>query len=597
MASNIDDFSRRLATLTDRFAGLATRLAGAARELETSGAPPPDTLLDELATARADLADLRAGILDAARAASVTVPPVADITGLKALDPVLRALREAIAAEEKRRAVGEARRRALTILDRVLSISHRDDANLAALVQCKAKADEIRRVISDPAAFERGDPETIVGSTPAFTALLSLIEARDLDDERFAALEDTVNQSFGRALAVAATRGKLFLVGSEAPAAAPAPPAPAPAVSRSAGVPRTLDELAEGLARLAPAAAAPAAAPAAPAPAAPAPPAPPPPPPAPPPPAAAPVAPPAVEAPAPAPPEAEGEPARNVDESGRWWVSAWARWTSWKSTLSFSDAVKQELGKYSYLLSVPIQRSTDYEEGLLSYGYSILLEYLERQNAGFIARALGSLKGVVPGAPGQPQTVGVHLYDFLVTEGRLAAQYPDFVRNVLLAAVPEPGLWTTARLLESTMETRVFTHPSNRIGDTEHNSQRLTQDRQRFTDHRFQIVLPPLTARFFAVAADLKEPRGIDAKLFEGRNDVDQAWLLTMPPAGRADLKSELVRLAPEGTSLPGLGRDYATLWIAVYNSDPNAEKRYELTLGLRKDAKPAGTYKAARTA
>jgi hypothetical protein len=78
---------------------------------------------------------------------------------------------------------------------------------------------------------------------------------------------------------------------------------------------------------------------------------------------------------------------------------------------------------------------------------------------------------------------------------------------VLLAAVPEPGLWTTARILESTMETRVFTHPSNRIGDTEHNSQRLTQDRQRFTDHRFQIVLPPLTTRFFAVAADLGAAR------------------------------------------------------------------------------------------
>ncbi|OGL21089.1 MAG: hypothetical protein A3G44_05255 [Candidatus Rokubacteria bacterium RIFCSPLOWO2_12_FULL_73_47] len=611
MASNIDDFSRRLATLTDRFAGLATRLAGAARELETSGAPPPDTLLDELATARADLADLRAGILDAARAASVTVPPVADITGLKALDPVLRALREAIAAEEKRRAVGEARRRALTILDRVLSISHRDDANLAALVQCKAKADEIRRVISDPAAFERGDPETIVGSTPAFTALLSLIEARDLDDERFAALEDTVNQSFGRALAVAATRGKLFLVGSEAPAAAPAPPAPAPAaerpapapaVSRSAGVPRTLDELAEGLARLAPAAAAPAAAapaaaPAAPAPAAPAPPAPPPPPPAPPPPAAAPVAPPAVEAPAPAPPEAEGEPARNVDESGRWWVSAWARWTSWKSTLSFADAVKQELGKYSYLLSVPIQRSTDYEEGLLSYGYSILLEYLERQNAGFIAKALNSLKTVAPGGPGQPKTVGAHLYDFLVTEGRLASQYGDFVKSVLVAAVPEPGVWTTARILESTMETRLFTHPSNRIGDTEHNSQRLTQERQRFADHRFTVPLAPLTTRFYAVAADLREPRAVEVKLADGRADIDHAWLLSMPAAGRADLKSELVRLAPEGTSLPGLGKDYATLWVAVFNPDPEAEKRYDLTLGLRKDVRAAAGARPARPA
>ncbi|MEK7385403.1 MAG: hypothetical protein AABZ83_03080, partial [candidate division NC10 bacterium] len=282
------------------------------------------------------------------------------------------------------------------------------------------------------------------------------------------------------------------------------------------------------------------------------------------------------------------------DEAAQWWVSAWARWTSWKSTLAFGDAVKQELSKYSYLLSVPIQKSTDYEEGLLSYGYSIVLEHVERQNAGFVARALNSLKTFSPG-PGK--SVGAHLYSFLITEGRLPELYPEFVRSVLVAAVPDPGVWTTARILESTLETRVFTHPSARLGDPEHNSQRLTQDRQRFTDHRFQLALPPLTTRFFAVAADLKESRSIDVKLTENRADSDRAWLLTMPPAGRADLKSELVRLPPEGTSLPGLGKDYATLWIAVFNTDPNAEKKYELTLSLRKEAGKAATatFKSAR--
>jgi len=31
-----------------------------------------------------------------------------------------------------------------------------------------------------------------------------------------------------------------------------------------------------------------------------------------------------------------------------------------------------------------------------------------------------------------------------VSEGRLAEEYPEFVKSVLLAAVPEPGLWTHA---------------------------------------------------------------------------------------------------------------------------------------------------------
>jgi hypothetical protein len=166
--------------------------------------------------------------------------------------------------------------------------------------------------------------------------------------------------------------------------------------------------------------------------------------------------------------------------------------------------------------------------------------------------------------------------------------------------VPEPGLWTHARILESTTETRIFTHPSNRIGDPEHNSQRLTQERQRFADHRFPVVVSPITARFFAIAADLREPRSVDVKLVDGRSESDHAWLLTMPPVGRADLKSEVLRLFPEGTSVPGLGRDYATLWVAVFNPDPSTEKKYELTLSLKQSAaiKPStGTFRSAQSA
>ena len=112
--------------------------------------------------------------------------------------------------------------------------------------------------------------------------------------------------------------------------------------------------------------------------------------------------------------------------------------------------------------------------------------------------------------------------------------------------------------------------------------------------------MAPITARFFAIAADLREPRSIDVKLADGRSDSDHAWLMTMPPVGRADLKSEILRLFPEGTSVPGLGRDYATLWVAVFNPDPNTEKKYELTLSLKQSAatkQSAGTFRSARSA
>src|SRR5437660_155678 len=184
-----------------------------------------------------------------------------------------------------------------------------------------------------------------------------------------------------------------------------------------------------------------------------------------------------------------------LDDGAQWWVSAWARWTSAKGTIDFNAAVKQELSKYAYLLSVPIQQAADYEEGLLAYGYSILLDFLERKSPGIVTRALNSLKTFVPGKAGHAQSAGAHLYNVLLGAARLVEQYPEFVRSVLVAAVPEPGLWTQASILESTTETRVFTHPSARVGDPDHNSQRLTQDRQRFADHRFAVTLPSLTAR------------------------------------------------------------------------------------------------------
>jgi len=599
MAPNAEDLAKRLAALSERLTTLTTTLTQAAQQLQGVGTIPSEAVVDEISKARADFLDVRHRVLETARSLSITAPATAEIDSLRTLEPLLDAIVQAIAAEEKRAALAEARSRVMAVLDRILTISHSDGPNFAALVQCLVKAKEIRQAAQDPKAFDSEQAPAFLDNIPAFAALLSIIEGRDaLDDDKFAVLDETVTTAFGRTLAVAAARGKLTIGAVPAPAPAPAieraappapkEPAPRPAVATPQPVVR------------------PPAAPPAPVPT-------------------------GVLTPSPAPAPAAA-PARNIvitenraepvraqepvasqptdqgpptdpgpsDEAAQWWLSAWARWTKWKGTLSFEDAVKEELGKFNYVLSVPIQKSNDYEEGLLAYGYSILLDHIERRFSGFVNKAMNSLKTLQPGAGGAQKSVGAHLYNVLVNEGRISEIYPEFVKSVMLAAVPEPGLWTHARILESTTETRIFTHPSNRIGDPEHNSQRLTQERQRFADHRFPVVVAPITARFFAIAADLREPRAIDVKLVDGRNDSDHAWLLTMPPVGRAELKSEMVRLLPEGTSVPGLGRDYATLWVAVFNPDPTTEKKYELTLSLKQSAatkQSAGTFRSARTA
>src|SRR3989441_606034 len=639
MTPTADDLVKNLAALSRRFAGLAAKLAQAARELEGAGTLPPDSLLEESAAAGGEFIDLRSSVLDAARTLGVTAPAPAAIDGLKALEPVVRALAEATVNEPRRATLAEARRRVLVVLDRIMTINHVDDPNFAALLECQAKAREIRAAVLDPKGPTAESAAVIVEATPAFSALLTLIEGREhLDDAKFTVLEDSVTRLFGRTLTVAATRGKLVagppdlpraperpaprpktveepvapVVVAAAPSVAPRvqPPAPllaSPAAPAAASpTPSAAPHAPPPAPFYAPPAPSPAppAPPVAPAPAAPPPPAPAAPPPpapaAPPPPAPAAPRPPAPAAPPPPPalikqevaaaapaPEEDSAPqvveTAALDEGAQWWVSAWARWTSWKGTIDFKAGVKQELGKYAYLLSVPIQQSAEYEEGLLAYGYSVLLDFVERQRPGIVTKALNSLKTFVPGKAAP--SVGAHLYKFLIDEARLAEQYPEFVKSVLLAAVPEPGLWTQARILESATETSIFTHPSPRVGDPDHTTQRLTNDRQRFADHRFPVTLAPLTVRFFAVAADFREPREMDVKLKEGRAESNDAWLLTMPPVGRADLKSEVVRLVPEGSSVPALGRDCATLWVAVFNPDPKAEKKYELSLTLKKDA------------
>jgi hypothetical protein len=485
MALNTDELAQRLAALSERFAHLAQSLSQSA-QLAQSGAPPAESLIDEITSIRTEFVDVRQRVVEAAKALSVNAPGMAEIDSLKALKTVIDAVAKGIADQEKKAALSEARTKVMTVLDRILAISHVDGPNFTALAQCQAKAREIRQAAQDPRAFDSENAPAFLESTPSFAALLTMIENRDaLDDDKFAALEDAVTQSFGKTLAVAATRGKLVVGAGAAPAAGrpaaaaprglepsprmatPAPAAPQPA-ARVAAAPA---------AAVAPAPAAAAAAPAEPT-------------------APAPLilggpsdGSPAARAGSGSGPE-QGEASQageqsGQDEAAQWWVSAWARWTSWKGTLSFTDAVKEELAKYNYVLSVPIQKSTDYEEGLLAYGYSILIDHIEHLHAGFVNKALNSLKTFQPGQPGQARTVGGHLYNVLVNEGKLGEHYPEFVKTVMLAAVPEPGLWTHARILESTTETRIFTHPSNRIGDPEHNSQRLTQERQRFADHRF----------------------------------------------------------------------------------------------------------------
>jgi hypothetical protein len=572
MEAKVDVIASELAALTQRFLELSGKLGEAARALEESGAPPSNGLVEALAVARGQFVQLRTDALTAAESAGVA--PAAEPQSLHDLEPILVAIEEAIRARQRREALEKLQAAALSVLDRALEIVHRDDQQYPALVECRARAQQLRAAVLALTELESDDTRRVAEGVSAFSDLLTMIENREaLDDERYAHLEQSVSGHFGRSLAVAVARGHLGFVGDVFD---PEPPAPAEAGAPEPGLapepvmvevqpPAAIEPPPEVETSLEPPVEPPPAEPelgpshgesvvteleAEPA---------------------------VVAAPEPAPSPVESSA---PDETAQWWLAAWARWSGWRSTQDFAPAAREELGKYPYLLSVPIQRSPEYEDGLLAYGYSILMDHVEKQKPGCVGNALNSLK------PGQTRPVGDQLYEYLVAEGRLRETYADFVRDTLLAVVPEPGVWFQFRILDSKEDTRILQRPSARIGDTELSGQRLASDGQRFAEHKFKMTLGPFTTRVVLVSHDSREARGAGFQLRANGAPSDSAWIVSVAAGTRAAGRTESRRIVENGLHVPGLGRDFSALWVAIFNPDATAALRYELSVFLRKDTR-----------
>ena len=576
MDANVAEIARELAALTQRFVDLGAKLGEAARALQDAGAPPSNVLVEALSGARGQFHQLRSQALTVADAAGVPTPVPPE--SLHELEPILASIGAALRERARRQALELVQQGAGALLDRVMEILHQDDPEFPPLVGCRAKAREARAAVLALTELESDDARRVASGLPPFADLLAMVESRDgLDDERYGHLEESVTRAFGRPLAVAAARGKLGFEGEFGAPAAPEPPAPEPQVDIE---PVTLATAAEPC--RVDAEPAPSVSPTEPG-----------------------EAEPSLEAsrleletarPAPEPeaeptmamestaapavePEATAEPS-GPDETAQWWLAAWARWSGWKSSHDFAAAAREELAKYPFLLSVPIQQSPEYEGGLLAYGYSILMDHVEKQNPGCIGNALNHLK------PGQTRQVGEQLYDYLIAEGRLHETYADFVKNTLVAALPEPGVWFQFRILESKDDTRILQRPSTRIGDTELSGQRLASDGQRYNEHKFKMTLGPLTSRFVLLSADVKESRGAGFKLVGNGTPSDDGWVVSVSAGSRSGARVGAKRIGEEGLHVPGLGKEHGSLWIAVFNPDPGADRRYELSVFLRKDTK-----------
>jgi hypothetical protein len=122
-------------------------------------------------------------------------------------------------------------------------------------------------------------------------------------------------------------------------------------------------------------------------------------------------------------------------------------------------------------------------------------------------------------------------------------------------------------------------------GSTAEGSRRLTSAGDRAAAQTFGVSTGPLTTRVFTVQADtLKQPVDVEIKLAENDTPSDKAWILPTPASGRPDFR----RHRAGGTTIESLGGDCRAVLIAVFNSDPNADKRYDLSITLKRKT-PAG--------
>src|SRR2546426_3394617 len=206
---------------------------------------------------------------------------------------------EAPSTGEEEFAFKAAVQRANGVLTRVLGVVHLDDPAFPALLECQAKASELRLAFSRAGAERRGaTAKEVLDQILPFENLLTLTLERDtLTEERWAPLDAAVARVFGRPLMNAAARGRLSI----GPAEKPAPPAEA--AKETAQEPESAAGARGSVAGA--------------------------------------LAPPPLD-----------ERAAGV----AWWAAAYAAWSQWKpSRLAWAHALREEVRRDPYLLSVQLR--------------------------------------------------------------------------------------------------------------------------------------------------------------------------------------------------------------------------------------------------
>jgi hypothetical protein len=196
---------------------LAKRLREESELLESVGRPLPQELLPEIANSADRFEEIKMETLKLSESLA-GLPQNSELGSIRDLRSFMDSMAEVI---EKQAAHRELQQAASGVLDKVLSITHVDGVEFAPLLECQEKARELRRSIAETAWPNiHPDVEALAQGQHVFSEFVKLVSLHDrLDDEEWGRLQEIVNQSLGKPLGFAASRGKLIMPPSDPPVA------------------------------------------------------------------------------------------------------------------------------------------------------------------------------------------------------------------------------------------------------------------------------------------------------------------------------------------------------------------------------------------
>ena len=210
MPGSLENLLQQTESLREVFPDLGGQLGKAASRLELSGRPVPDNLLKGIADYHEDLLDLLTRALRCAEASKFShLPKTGDMASFVELESFLDTLLEAQSE--------------MMVLERVQAIAQCDNIELPSLQECQAKARElILEVLNSEWSTVSSAIKSLADQKSPYSGLLKIIEGRgNLNDTEWASIQEELSESFGKDLAIAASRGKLTLRSQEVAAETP----------------------------------------------------------------------------------------------------------------------------------------------------------------------------------------------------------------------------------------------------------------------------------------------------------------------------------------------------------------------------------------